>query len=84
MRSNTVAKNLQSLLLRLDTTLTAPGPGKAQTLHYSTSRDPSVLLTAVVAGDGTTKMWTDDGVITGTVPDATERRFYRVQVRNGP
>ncbi len=40
--------------------------------------------TAIIAGDGTTKMWVDDGVVTGGVPSATQRRFYRVEVSNGP
>ena len=39
---------------------------------------------AVVSGDGTTKLWIDDGTITGSAPSATPRRFYRVQVGNGP
>ena len=39
---------------------------------------------AVISGDGTTKLWIDDGTVTGTAPSATPRRFYRVQVGNGP
>lgn len=39
---------------------------------------------AAVSGDGTTKTWIDDGTATGSVPAATARRFYRVQVVNGP
>ncbi|MEO6740317.1 MAG: metallophosphoesterase family protein [Chthoniobacteraceae bacterium] len=39
---------------------------------------------AVVSGDGTTKLWIDDGTVTGTAPSVTPRRFYRVQVGNGP
>jgi hypothetical protein len=38
----------------------------------------------VVNGDGTTKVWTDDGTSTGTLPSANWQRFYRVQVSNGP
>ena len=38
----------------------------------------------VVSGDGTTKLWMDDGTVTGSLPSATARRFYRVQVGNGP
>ena len=38
----------------------------------------------VVSGDGGTKLWIDDGTITGSAPSATPRRFYRVQVGNGP
>ena len=37
-----------------------------------------------VSGDGTTKLWIDDGTVTGSLPSATARRFYRVQVGNGP
>lgn len=37
-----------------------------------------------VSGDGTAKLWIDDGTVTGSVPGATPRRFYRVQVGNGP
>ncbi len=37
-----------------------------------------------VSGDGTTKLWIDDGTVTGTAPGVTARRFYRVQVGNGP
>ena len=39
---------------------------------------------AVVSGDGAMKLWIDDGTITGTVPNVTAKRFYRVQVGNGP
>ena len=39
---------------------------------------------AVVSGDGATKLWIDDGTVTGTAPSVTPRRFYRVQVGNGP
>ena len=39
---------------------------------------------AAVSGDGTTKLWIDDGTVTGTVPSAAARRFYRIQVGNGP
>ena len=37
-----------------------------------------------IAGDGTTKTWTDDGTQTGGLPAAAQRRFYRVQAGNGP
>lgn len=40
--------------------------------------------TAVIAGDGMAKIWVDDGVVTGSAPSATQRRFYRVEVSNGP
>jgi predicted MPP superfamily phosphohydrolase len=39
---------------------------------------------AAVSGDGTTKLWIDDGSVTGTVPLSAPRRFYRVQAGNGP
>ncbi len=39
---------------------------------------------AEVSGDGTTKLWIDDGTVTGSLPSAAPRRFYRVQVKNGP
>ena len=39
---------------------------------------------AAVSGDGATKLWIDDGTVTGTLPSLTVRRFYRVQVSNGP
>ncbi len=39
---------------------------------------------ASVSGDGTTKLWIDDGTVTGTAPNVAVRRFYRVQVGNGP
>lgn len=39
---------------------------------------------AAVSGDGTMKLWIDDGTITGTVPNVTAKRFFRVQVGNGP
>ena len=38
----------------------------------------------VVNGDGTSKVWTDDGTATGTAPALEAHRFYRVQVANGP
>jgi hypothetical protein len=40
--------------------------------------------TGVIPGDGATKLWIDDGTVTGSVPGATTARFYRVNVQNGP
>jgi len=41
---------------------------------------------AVVIGDGTTKVWTDNGSITGSSPGTTpeKKRFYKVEVRSAP
>jgi Calcineurin-like phosphoesterase/Bacterial Ig domain/Purple acid Phosphatase, N-terminal domain len=39
---------------------------------------------AVVNGDGSTMLWIDDGTVTGSVPAVAGRRFYRVNVQNGP
>lgn len=39
---------------------------------------------AEITGDGTVKTWTDDGTTTGSLPTATQRRFYRVRAGNGP
>ena len=37
---------------------------------------------AEIAGDGTTRVWTDDGSVTGSLPGSTpdKKRFYRVRV----
>lgn len=39
---------------------------------------------AVLSGTGGTQTWTDDGTITGSAPGGSGKRFYRVQVANGP
>ena len=39
---------------------------------------------AVVNGTGSPMNWTDDGGATGTAPGTSGKRFYRVQVGNGP
>jgi hypothetical protein len=37
-----------------------------------------------VDGDGSMILWIDDGTATGSVPPVATRRFYRIQVVNGP
>lgn len=39
---------------------------------------------AVINGDGTTRVWTDDGTVTGEAPETSPKRFYHVKVNSGP
>jgi hypothetical protein len=38
----------------------------------------------IIPGDGTTKVWTDDGAVTSAAPGASPKRFYKVEVLPAP
>jgi hypothetical protein len=54
--------------------------GRNYKVLYSADLITWLPASSVVAGNGTTMTWTDDGTATGTPPSAASKRFYRIEV----
>lgn len=62
------------------TTVTfATATGRTYRVLYSTNLLSWLPASAVIAGTGAPMQWIDDGTATGSLPSATERRFYRIE-----
>lgn len=59
-------------------------PQRTYQVYWSADLMTWFPASALVNGDGTSKVWTDDGSVTGSAPGVTGKRFYSVRVNNGP
>lgn len=59
-------------------------PQRSYQVFYSHNLLNWFPASAVVPGDGGSKVWIDDGAVTGTAPSASVKRFYKVEVLSGP
>ena len=54
--------------------------GRSYRVQFSPDLGTWTPGSPVITGDGSQKQWTDDGTVTGSVPDVNGKRFYRVAV----
>jgi hypothetical protein len=64
------------------TTVTfATSTGRTYSVYYRNSLEAGTWQAAsgVVTGTGAAMQWTDDGTVTGSLPSAAGKRFYRIE-----
>jgi hypothetical protein len=59
-------------------------PQRSYRVFYSENLLNWFPASGIIPGDGTTKVWTDDGAVTGAAPGASPKRFYKVEVMPAP
>ncbi len=59
-------------------------PQRSYRVFYSETLLTWFPASGIITGDGTTKVWTDDGAVTGAAPGASPKRFYKVEVLPAP
>jgi hypothetical protein len=59
-------------------------PQRSYRVFYSETLLTWFPASGIITGDGTTKVWTDDGGVTGTAPSVSPKRFYKVEVLPAP
>lgn len=58
--------------------------GRGYRVDYSHDLLAWLAGSGSIAGDGTTKQWTDDGSVTGSTPATLGKRYYRVVITEAP
>jgi hypothetical protein len=59
-------------------------PQRGYRVFYSENLLNWFPASGIIPGDGTTKVWTDDGAVTGAAPGTSPKRFYKVEVLPAP